>query len=335
MHDDFDEDFESGEYNEYAGPGGGALRKFAQVQAAHRRRGAAAPAGENNNPAGPLPAAEPAPTPEATPEAVETPAKVALTPIHAPAYYVMPNDLARCSLFRVADPTKPRATLKNVQLSVYASQGGCIAYSGPELRQDDKRVFMHALELEATGEHDPTDPNPHAMIRLYPFLPAIGWSDSKTNRQKLLDCLSRLHDGGLVVNTPRFKSPFAVKLVRRIDWPEGWDGPVVKLTFEPEVRELFGANHYARVLRQFVLKLGKRCYLADWLLSFYSTHKAAIPLAIDLLKELSGDTTEKKHFRPKLEAALDHLKHIGFLERWSYEFGSLAKDRKKVCVVRT
>ena len=45
MHDDFDEDFESGEYNEYAGPGGGALRKFAQVQAAHRRRGAAAPAG--------------------------------------------------------------------------------------------------------------------------------------------------------------------------------------------------------------------------------------------------------------------------------------------------
>jgi hypothetical protein len=232
-------------------------------------------------------------------------ANTALTPEHSDKYRLLPVELARCALFRVANPEKDRPYLEDVVFSVMASHGGgTLTYTGRELRQDDRQVLMEALYLEQQTIGV-------AVIKPNQFLTALGWSTNSGSRERLLGCLKRLQATSLTINVHRFPRTLSTSLIREFVTNKT-DG-TVHVFFSEWVRMLFNDEAYAVVVREYEQRLPKRAYLAKWLLCFYTTHAEPIPLPLAKLQTLCGDETPMKEFSRKTKDALAQLTEAGFL----------------------
>jgi hypothetical protein len=182
---------------------------------------------------------------------------------------IIPNELVRCALFRVADPASPRRSFSRHRLPVQASRNGYIEYSGEELRQDDRRVFMHALHREG-------DTPGAATFRPRRFCEDIGWGTSNAAYEKLIETLTRLKATSLLMFVPRIaRAGVAVSLIAR--WEFVPDSKEIRVYFDREIAELFRDQHYTRILRVYEDRLTRRSYLASWLLGFYVMRHTANP----------------------------------------------------------
>lgn len=242
-----------------------------------------------------------------------------LVPYHPENTSVIPNELVRCALFRVADPASPRRWFSRHRLTVQAARNGYIEYSGEELRQDDRRVFMHALSLE--GDIPGT-----ATFRPRRFCQDIGWGTSNAAYEKLIDTLTRLKATCLLMFVPRIaRQGAAVSLIARVEFVP--DSKEIQVCFDREIAELFRDQHYTRILRVYEDRLTRRSYLASWLLGFYASHREPIAFPLDRLQSLCGDVTLRKEFRRKAALALQQLVDVKFLESFSIEHGTVSCRR--------
>ncbi|MGE8166007.1 plasmid replication initiator TrfA [Paraburkholderia sp. NPDC080076] len=242
-----------------------------------------------------------------------------LVPYHPENASVIPNELVRCALFRVADPVSPRRWFSRHRLPVQAARNGYIEYSGEELRQDDRRVFMHALYLE--GDIPGT-----ATFRPRRFCKDIGWGTSNAAYEKLIDTLTRLKATCLLMFVPRIaRQGAAVSLIARVEFVRG--SKEIRVHFDREIAELFSDQHYTRILSMYEDQLTRRSYLASWLLGFYASHREPIAFPLDRLQSLCGDVTARKEFRRKATLALQQLVDVKFLESFSIEDGTVSCRR--------
>lgn len=242
-----------------------------------------------------------------------------LTPEHSEKYRLLPVELARSALFRVTDPSKPRPYLTKATFAVMAPHGnGTITYTGQELRQDDRQVFMEALYLEQQLPGV-------AVIKPNQFLKALGWSTNSDSRERLLDCLTRLKATALRIHVYRFQTALTTSLIDDIE--EDTATGTIRVYFKENVRRLFDNDAYARVVRAHEQMLPKKAYLARWLLCFYTSHAKPIPLSLTRLQELCGDTTPMKEFTRKMKEALQQLVSAGFLLTHKVSEGKVTVER--------
>lgn len=242
-----------------------------------------------------------------------------LVPWHPEDAPIIPNELVRCALFRVADPASPRQSFLRYRLPVQAARNGYIEYSGEELRQDDRRVFMHALHRE--GGTPGT-----ATFRPRRFCEDIGWGTSNVAYGKLIETLSRLKATSLLMFLPRIaRTGVAVSLIAR--WEFVPDSKDIRVYFDREIAGLFRDQFYTRILRTYEDRLTRRSYLASWLLGFYASHREPIDFPLERLQVLCGDMTPRKEFRRKVMLALEQLVEIEFLESFSIQDNNVACRR--------
>ncbi|WP_233864671.1 plasmid replication initiator TrfA [Paraburkholderia adhaesiva] len=218
---------------------------------------------------------------------------------------VIPNEFVRCALFRVADPASLRRQFFRHRLMVQAARNGYIEYTGEELRQDDRRVFMYALHLEG-------DTPGSATFRPRRFCDEIGWGTSNAAYKKLIDTLTRLKATSLQMFVPRIsRQGAAVSLIAKWEFVPG--SKAIRVYFDREIAELFRDRQYTRILKQYEDQLTRGSSLASWMLGFYSSHREPIDFPLDRLQSLCGDGTPRKEFRRKLDQALAQLVKVGFL----------------------
>ncbi|KVD69884.1 plasmid replication initiator TrfA [Burkholderia ubonensis] len=245
-----------------------------------------------------------------------------LTPKHTKEQWLLPVELARSALFRVADPSKPRIYRDKFEIPMMAPGGkGTLTYTGQELRQDDRQVFMQALFLE---QETPGV----AVIKPNQFLKALGWSTNSDSRERLLDCLTRMKATALRIHVQRFPNALTTSLID--DFVENTATKTIQVYFKESVRRLFDNNAYARVVRVHETELPKKAYLARWLLCFYTTHAKPIDLSLKLLQELCGQNTEQmpmKEFTRKMKEALQQLQAVGFLLTHEVKDGKVHVER--------
>lgn len=242
-----------------------------------------------------------------------------LVPYHPENAPIIPNELVRCALFRVADPASPRRWFSRHRLPVQASRNGYIEYSGEELRQDDRRVLMHALHRE--GDTPGT-----AVFRPRRFCEDIGWGTSNAAYEKLIETLTRLKATSLLMFVPRIsRGGVAVSLIARSEFVP--DSKQIRVHFDREIAGLFRDQHYTRILRVYEDQLTRRSYLASWLLGFYASHREPIAFPLDRLQSLCGDVTPRKEFRRKVALALQQLVDVKFLASFSIENGTVSCRR--------
>ncbi|WP_129112101.1 plasmid replication initiator TrfA [Burkholderia pseudomallei] len=255
--------------------------------------------------------------PSPTPQVWQQP--FPLVPWHPANAPIIPNELVRCALFRVADPASKRERFTRDRLPVQAARDGYIEYTGEELRQDDRRVFMHALHLE--GETPGS-----AIFRPRKFCHDIGWGTSNAAYEKLLDTLSRLKATSLRMFIPRLGRPgVEVSLIARLEFFPG--SKPVRVWFDREIAELFRDQHYTRILSLYEDRLTRRSYLASWLLGFYASHREPVAFPLERLQKLCGDHTPLKEFRRKTALALQQLVDVKFLESFAIQDGSVTCQR--------
>lgn len=231
-----------------------------------------------------------------------------LTPDHPETAVVVPHEFVRCGLFGVADPKSSRQHVPHTVFEVYGTNGGTIAYCGPELRQDDRQVFFEALNFER-------DTPGLATATPNGFLVKLGWSRNIESRKKLHACIERLQDAHLTIEVPRLGKLVIPNLLTHVDLLD--DGRY-RMKFHDSVRKLYDDNGYTCLRREYEQKLERRSDLARWLLLFYSTHQTPRPIPLATLIELCNDTPEKKYaFKDKLTAALRQLVRVKFLLGWN------------------
>ena len=305
--DDGDDAGVGGRAATQAGKGGARGREQVRARAAPAR--AAARAGMV------APAAQPGAT-------VRTTATGAMTGWQPPEVRAVPNEMVRCALFRVANPVRPRATYQAYALPVQAARDGVIEYTGCELRQDDRAVFLELLSLE------PRSPG-RAVFRPRVVCEAMGWGRSNTALAHLKDCLARLATARLLFRKiARLKvDQFSVSLVGAV----GEDQGVMVVELDSAVRPLFAGNYFTRILRAHHDGLNRRSYLAAWLLGYYASHREPLATTVAALQALCGDDdTPAKEFRRKLSDALAQLQAVGFLASYTMP----GRGEQQVLVVR-
>jgi len=263
--------------------------------------------------------------------AAATGAPEPLTPDHPETTVVVPHEFVRCGLFGVADPKTSRQHVPHAVFEVYGTNGGTIAYCGPELRQDDRQVFFEALNFERDTPGSATaTPNQ--------FLVKLGWSRNSESRKKLHACIERLHSAQLTIEVSRLGKLVIPNLLTHVDV---LDNGSYCLKFHDGVRKLYDGNRYTCIRRVYEQKLERRSDLARWLLLFYSTHQTPRPMPLVTLIELCNGDPEKKYaFKDKMVAALSQLVRVQFLLSWNIvrnvdgKYGTEMVEVKRPRIVR-
>jgi len=230
----------------------------------------------------------------------------AMLPLVGSSKRASPNYLLRSAVFAVLKKGQ-RAALTRQRV---ASQNGYeILFSGMQLDQADLDVWLHCLHL-SSGQL-----GKKVEVGLNAFLRDIGRTTGTASQNWLRDSLVRLgmaviqvkHDGVTIMVSDRM-----VVYEER----EQTSKSVIALMVSPTMARLFGVARWTALDLAIRTKL-VGLPLAQWLHAYLATHAKPIPVALALLRELSGSrTAELRMFRRTLKLALGRLVDAGFLKMW-------------------
>lgn len=227
-----------------------------------------------------------------------------------------PNAMVRCSLFRGAMAGKP-GTRRMHQETLVASLGGEeIYYNGEDLDQKDMDVWMAVLQVFREQPMGATvQVSGNELLRL------SGLSNTGPGHKALKERLKRLAFTRLdiVPSDPDNKASFHGALLSEAERTP--DGKSWQLRLAPKLKALF-ADGYTWVDWEIRDRLG-RASLAQWLHSFYRSHRDPLPISVARLKVLSGSgTKEIRYFRNDLKKAFRRLEdacaHHGVTLAWKH-----------------
>lgn len=228
-----------------------------------------------------------------------------------------PNSMVRCSLFRGALATKngTRKMHRNTELPSLGEER--ILYSGDDLDQKDMDVWMAVLQL---FREKPVGEVIH--ISSNKLLKLAGLPNSGKSHQALRDRLDRLTFAHIQLKSadPESKYSFHGSLLQRAERTP--DGEEWEISLAPQLKLLFtqGYTWVDWEIRSYL----KRAPLAQWLHSFYRSHREPIPFTVTKLHELCGSQSkEMRFFRSDLKKAMTKLQgaceKFGVVLEWKHD----------------
>jgi hypothetical protein len=213
----------------------------------------------------------------------------------------IPNGMVRSALFAAIRPTQERRQFKNEPIA--SVDGLKILYTGEQLDQGDLDVFEGELHFALTHGIPLGKPVLHSD---YSFLRSIGRGIGKKEYQRLRESQLRMAGGLIQIFYDHYS--YAGSLISELyrDEKLKMTGPV----FNPRLLVLFQPQGYSSVYWEHRLAL-KGYPLAQWLHSFYSTHKQPYAYSVAKIRELCGSASGKLYqFRYELKGALTKLSSI-------------------------
>lgn len=220
---------------------------------------------------------------------------------------VSPNYLLRSAVFSVIEKGH-RAMLMRERVA--AQDGYEVFFSGAQLDQADLDVWLHCLHLSAGKLGEPIE------VGLLSFLRSIGRAAGSANQEWLRDSLVRLSMAVIQVKHQGVTVMVPDRMVV-YEEKEQISKSTIGLRVSPTMANLFG------VARWTALDLGIRAQLigqplTQWLHAYLATHAKPLPIALSLLRSLSGSkVAELRMFRRSLKKAADRLVACGFLKSWT------------------
>ena len=217
-----------------------------------------------------------------------------------------PNSMVRCSLFRGAMVGRngPRKLHRETQLPSLGGED--IYYSGEDLDQKDMDIWMAVLQLfREVKVGDVVYVSSNRLLKL------AGLPNSGQSHKALDTRLKRLSFSRIdVISTkPGSKEVFHGALLQRAH--RAADGNEWELSLAPQLKDLF-AGGYTWVDWE-IRHLLSRAPLAQWLHSFYRSHKHPLPFNVETLRSLCGSgTKELRFFRNDLKKSLRRLEDACF-----------------------
>ncbi|MFZ4857742.1 MAG: plasmid replication initiator TrfA [Desulfuromonadaceae bacterium] len=233
----------------------------------------------------------------------------------------MPNEILRSALFNCRNRNLPRVFMKEAEIAVIGD--GEVIYRGEELRQDDELVWMHLMHLiKKLPLGECVDFTP------YSFIKALGWPIKGQNYERLRICLSRMQATALRIQSRRLQCFISISLIQKFlsknDQNENlsrwqvWVGKEMQLLFDEEFLTRM-AWETRRALPDGI---------TSKLFGYWASHRKPYPVKIETLLKLCGSTMAVKHFKVELKKALDHLRRIGFLEKWEFKKDLVVVSRR-------
>ena len=187
-----------------------------------------------------------------------------------------------------------------------------VEYKGEELRQDDLRVLLMLLKLNAGQQLGEAKDFQEIGARAFCRELGKGWSDSGVSVAKLRGCIARLQDARV-----------------RVHYAGGGLGMYSFISDAETVGERWrvwlSVRHCEMFKRSVTYlpqadRLALPDGLASWLLGFIKADACYVGFKLCELRELAGYTSYvQKDFNRTIRAALDVLKFSGLIDDYSIE----------------
>lgn len=219
----------------------------------------------------------------------------------------VPNPFIRSGLFSVKN-TVAREFVQNMQIASLSNYN--VAYSGIELRQCDLSVWLSLINLARNQSMSDA-----VLFTGYALVKDLGWRMHSESYRKVQESIARLKVTGIEISTNNSDSAYSGSLIRDYAWTARDEKGNARwmVRFEPRVSTLFLDDTTTLFEWETRKRIGTRATLAQWLHSFYSSHREPIPLTVAKLFELcrSGDSVSS--FRRNVKNALAKLVEVDFL----------------------
>lgn len=229
----------------------------------------------------------------------------------------VPSKLFHCAIFRVADKRDKR--VDSLKRTFPLSSGGYVEFVGPELRQDDGKVF--AILGHMTAGYGPAHGatfNPNEVVKM------LGWSKSKHSLKRLDACLMRLRKADLMFFNSNDEKEWVTGLVLDITYkieskPDCWH---VALSDKLSHGAFL---HFSQTTHLNIALMAKlQGELASWLYAFVASNACDKPLALDELLILSGSGSKcAKEWGRQVREALDILQEHEIIVGYTSKRGSV------------
>lgn len=241
----------------------------------------------------------------------------------------VPNPFIRSGLFSVKN-TEKREFLQGLKIA--SSSLYDISYTGNELQQDDLSVWISLINL---ARNQPM--SDQVLFSGYQLIKDLGWRMHSDSYRRAQESIQRLKVTGLEITSKNKEQGYSGSLIRDFGWAEMDEKGNARwmVRFESRISTLFLDDTTTLMEWETRKKIGTRATLAQWLHSFYSSHKEPIPIGIAKLHEMcrSGDTLSS--FRRNIKNALEKLVTVEFLAGYTIQNDNVhVQKRVRVKLIR-
>ena len=196
--------------------------------------------------------------------------------------------------------------LEHVKKTFDATNGGCITYKGPELRQDDKAVLLELIHQRRNMFAGEIEFAPSTLCA------RMGWSRNSEGSERLRKCLERLTEG-----TFRLDKTTTSGAMFHLLSGFTWDSDRWTATLHDEITNLFPTRHYAYLNIDTRKQLSTG--LQTWLYDYVSSNDCRMVMTYASLREACGRPNEDpKQFVDYVKAALTRLVAVGAIVKFEF-----------------
>ncbi|UUZ66229.1 hypothetical protein LP417_35010 (plasmid) [Polaromonas sp. P1-6] len=137
---------------------------------------------------------------------------------------------------------------------------------------------------------------------------------------------------GIEISTNNKETAYSGSLIREYAWTAKDEKGNARwmVRFEPRVSTLFMEDTTTLIEWETRKKIGTRATVAQWLHSFYSSHRDPIPLKVEKLYELCRSGDSLSSFRRNIKNALNKLVDVEFLTDFSIVNDTVRVQKKEV-----
>ena len=234
----------------------------------------------------------------------------------------VPNPFIRSGLFSVKN-TSNREFLQKMRISSLSNYE--VTYTGQDLQQDDLSVWMSLINL---ARNQPMSDS--ILFTGYSLVKDLGWRMHSESYRRAQESIERLKVTGIEISTNNKETAYSGSLIREYAWTakDAKGNARWMVRFEPRVSALFMDDTTTLLEWETRKKIGTRATLAQWLHSFYSSHRDPIPLKVEKLFELCRSGDSLSSFRRNINNAFKKLVDVEFLTTYSIENDTVRVQKK-------
>jgi TrfA protein len=234
----------------------------------------------------------------------------------------VPNPFIRSGLFSVKN-TSNREFLQKMRISSLSNYE--VTYTGQDLQQDDLSVWMSLINL---ARNQPMSDS--ILFTGYSLVKDLGWRMHSESYKRAQESIERLKVTGIEISTNNKETAYSGSLIREYAWTakDAKGNARWMVRFEPRVSALFMDDTTTLLEWETRKRIGTRATLAQWLHSFYSSHRDPIPLKVEKLFELCRSGDSLSSFRRNINNAFKKLVDVEFLTTYSIENDTVRVQKK-------
>ncbi|HDF2366297.1 TPA: replication initiator protein A [Morganella morganii] len=215
-----------------------------------------------------------------------------------PESYTSPNSVLRSALFGLVEKGKRKFEKGVIKASL---NGYVIKYTGEQLDQSDFDVWLELLKRFSEEKSE------NVIFSFNSFLNSINRSTGKKDYLWLKGVLTRLQACSVEISykNTTYQGTLVTRMIRGDD-----DNDIIQgVMLNKELFVLFSGKDWTLIDRNIRISL-KGKPLAQWLYSFYCTHKDPIPYSVEMIKSLCGsDASNIYSFKQTLKKNLSVIQN--------------------------